>query len=100
MPELTSPDERSAEPTVVELPTEAGSTRVMLPANADEDEVAALIAAVTARLREDATEDADAESSTDAWKLACRFRARRRYELPRECRQGGEWRAAARRPRA
>ena len=85
-------------PTVVDVPTDAGSARVTLPADADADEVAALVAAVAARLREDAVDESAEPEESDRWRLAGRIGARRRYELPRQCRRGGEWKAASRCP--
>ncbi|QLD87997.1 hypothetical protein HWV07_02665 [Natronomonas salina] len=87
-----------AGPTVVDVPTDAGSARVTLPADADADEVAALVAAVAARLREDGPEASSAPEESERWCLAGRIGARRRYELPRQCRRGGEWKAASRCP--
>ena len=87
-----------ADEAVVDVPTDAGSARVTLPADADADEVAAVVSAVAARLREDGDEESTEETETDRWCLAGRVGARRRYELPRECRRGGEWKAASRCP--
>ena len=85
-------------PTVVDLPTGAGSARVRLPADADADEVAALVSVVAARLREDDEAEAPETAEADPWCLAGRVGARRRHELPRECRRGGAWKAASRCP--
>ena len=87
-----------ADPTVVDVPTDAGTARVTLPADADADEVAALVAAVAARLREDGTGESAEPEESNRWCLAGRIGARRRYELPRQCRRGGEWKAASRCP--
>ena len=84
--------------TVVDVPTDAGSARVTLPPDAEAEEVAAMVSAVAARLREDEAEEQTEETETDRWCLAGRLGARRRYELPRECRRGGEWKAASRCP--
>lgn len=99
--ESTNGEQRETEetdPTVVDLPTDGGGARLTLPADATEDEVAALIAAVASSLGGEGEEGDTADQRADAWKLAGRLGSRRRFELPRECRQGGEWKAAGRRP--
>lgn len=99
--ESTNGEQRETEetePTVVDLPTEEGDARLTLPADASEDEVAALVAAVASSLGSEGEDGETAQLRADAWKLAGRIGARRRFELPRECRQGGEWKAAGRRP--
>lgn len=98
-PEASTATAAKTEPktTVVELPTEDGRARVRLPADASTEEVAALVTAVTARLGEEPT-DSEAAASADGWRLAGRLGVRRRCELPRECRRGGEWKAASRCP--
>ena len=99
--EPTGADRAAAAPTgetVVDVPTASGSARVTLPADADAEEVAALVSAVAARLREDEEASTTEPEESDRWRLAGRLRARRRYELPRECRRGGEWKAASRCP--
>ncbi|MES3517992.1 MAG: hypothetical protein PPP58_10040 [Natronomonas sp.] len=96
MATLESADED--ETAVVEIPTPEGKARLSVPDRATDEEVAALIAAVTTRLGGD---DAAAETGpdpTDRWLLAGKLDARRRYDLPRECRRGDEWKAAGRRP--
>jgi hypothetical protein len=84
--------------TVVEMPTADGQARVTLPADADAEEVAALVSAVAARLNEGEAESATEPGESDRWRLAGRLGARRRYELPRQCRRGGGWKAASRCP--
>ena len=99
MPRLEpATEETSSAPTVVDLPTGDGHARLTIPPDADGDEVAALVAAVTTRLDEAAEGDEPPADRTDRWTLARRLRLRRRCELPRRCRRGGEWAAAGRRP--
>ena len=86
-------------PTVVDVPTESGGARLRLPPGADDEEVAALVAAVATSLRAEEGEASTEPRTVDRWRLAGRLGARRRYELPRQCRRGGEWKAAGRRPR-
>ena len=88
----------SREPTVVDLRTGDGHARLAIPPDADGDEVAALVAAMTTRLGEAADGDETAADRTDRWTLAGRLGLRRRCDLPRRCRRGGEWAAAGRRP--
>ncbi|MFQ3320026.1 MAG: hypothetical protein ACI8UR_000358 [Natronomonas sp.] len=85
----------------IELPTETGTARLQLPADASDDEVAALIAAISAKLGEESATEGPGDTrvpESNRWKLAGRLGARTRFDLPRECRQGGEWMAAGRGP--
>jgi hypothetical protein len=93
-----APNGDDAGPTVVDLPTESGGARLRLPPGADDDEVAALVAAVATRLAAGDEAESTEPEAADRWRLAGRLGARRRYDLPRQCRRGGEWRAASRRP--
>ncbi len=96
--ETDTTSNESATETVIHLPIETGTARLTLPGTADKDEVAALVAAVSTRLNDADTDTESERDTTNIWRLAGRFGARRRYELPRDCRRGREWKAAGRCP--
>jgi hypothetical protein len=99
--ESSRPTDATSGATVVDLPSSSANARLRLPADATEPEVAAIVSAVVARLRQAEAAEGDATGepeSTDPWQLAGRLGVRRRYELPRRCPRGSEWAAASRCP--
>lgn len=96
--ESSAGGEGATGPTVVEMPTATGRARVAVPADADGDEVAALVAAIAAQLDGSDGPGPDGPMPVDRWRLAARLGVRRRYELPRQCHEGEEWKSAGRRP--
>ncbi|MFC6835871.1 hypothetical protein [Halomarina ordinaria] len=89
-----------AEPTdqTVDVPTEAGTVSVSIPADASDEEAAALVCAVQAHLadRRAAAARESTPETPDRWSLAGRYGCRTRCDLPRTVARGEEWKMAGR----
>jgi hypothetical protein len=78
------------------LPVPGG--KLLLPETANEEEAAALVAAVASHLRDQqAAAEADDEPETvEPWAFAARVGARQRADLPSRIERGQEWKMATR----
>jgi len=82
---------------VIELPTEAGTVRASLPADATDQEAAVIAVALTAHLRDEAVAAADdGPSVADPWRLCNRVGREVGARLRRTPTVGDAWKLAGR----